>query len=149
MKSIDHEVDMLLDGDVIALCLSAGTAAGAFNQDIRIVDEPALRRVGEAYGRILARLGHKGPVNIQGRLLPDGRYVPFELNARFTGTTSGKAQLGFNMVMAALEHWCHIPSSSRLAPNGLSAQRLPTFAMTFDGAAARILAETGDWRKPR
>jgi hypothetical protein len=148
MQSIDHEVDMLLDDDVIALCLSAGLADGALNRDIRIIDEPGQRQVGEAYGRALSKLGHRGPVNLQGRLLPDGRYVPFELNARFTGTMSGKAYLGYNMVLAALHYWCGVPETAEaMAPSGKLVQRMPVTFMPFDEVAAKILADTGEWRK--
>jgi carbamoylphosphate synthase large subunit len=147
MRSVDHEVDLLLDDGVVALCLSAGVAQGAFNQDLRIVDEPALRQVGRSYGEVLGRLGHKGPVNIQGRLLSDGRYVPFELNARFTGTMIGKAHLGYNMVLAALHHWCGLPLAEEPGSNGKAVQRAPLF-LAFDERAVATMAKSGEWRKP-
>lgn len=147
IQSVDHEVDLLLDDGVIALCLSAGVAQGAFNQDIRIVEDPALRQVGRSYGEVLGRLGHRGPVNIQGRLLPDGRYVPFELNARFTGTMIGKAQLGYNMVLAALHHWSGVPMAGELGSNGKVVQRAPLF-LAFDEGAVALMAKSGEWRKP-
>ena len=146
MQSIDHEIDLLIDGAVLAVALSAGHADGSLNRDIRIVEEPGQRAVADAYGRVFARLGHVGPLNLQGRLLPDGRYVPFELNARFTGTMPGKAALGFNLVRAALRHWGGdgMPALP-LAANDARVDRLPLF-MAYDRAATERLAATGDWR---
>lgn len=147
MQSIDHEIDLLIDGDVLAMALSAGHADGALNRDIRIVEEPGQRAVADAYGRAFARLGHSGPLNLQGRLLPDGRYVPFELNARFTGTMPGKAALGFNLVDAALRHFGgDAMSSVPPGPNGKQVDRLPLF-MPYERGSAERLAATGDWRK--
>jgi carbamoyl-phosphate synthase large subunit len=45
--------------------------------------------------RIAAALLPNAPVNIQCRLV-DGRVVPFEINPRFSGTTSLRAMAGFN-----------------------------------------------------
>ena len=146
VQSIDHEIDLLIDGDVLALALSAGHADGSLNRDIRIVEEPGQRSVADAYGRVFARLGHCGPLNLQGRLLPDGRYIPFELNARFTGTMPGKAALGFNLVQAALGHWGRVTPATPLAANEQRVERLPLFMAYEHGAAAR-LAATGEWRK--
>ena len=146
MQSIDHEIDLLIDDDVLALVLSAGHSDGALNRDIRIVEEPGQRAVAEAYARVFARLGHSGPLNLQGRLLPDGRYVPFELNARFTGTMPGKAALGFNLVHAALRHFAgDVAAAVPLAANGRQVERLPLF-MAFDRELAEGLAATGEWQ---
>lgn len=46
---------------------------------------------------ILEEHGVRGPVNIQGRVTPNGLYF-FEMNMRFTGITGNRAQLGFNEV---------------------------------------------------
>ncbi len=146
MQSVDHEIDLLIDGDVLTLALSAGHADGSLNRDIRIVEEPGQRRVADAYGRVFARLGHCGPLNLQGRLLPDGRYIPFELNARFTGTMPGKAALGFNLVRAALSHWGGVTSAIPLAANDERVDRLPLF-IAYGRSVAAGLAATGEWRK--
>jgi len=54
--------------------------------------------------RIAERLRPQGPSNIQMRL-HNGRAVCFEINVRFSGTTSIRARLGFNDVEAALDHF--------------------------------------------
>lgn len=46
---------------------------------------------------ILESRAVRGPVNIQGRITPNGLYF-FEMNMRFTGITGNRALLGFNEV---------------------------------------------------
>ena len=52
----------------------------------------------------LSELGAKGPINIQGRWTDHG-FKAFEINARFTGITGLRAQLGFNEVLYCIETW--------------------------------------------
>lgn len=48
------------------------------------------------YSELIAKkLGVRGPVNIQGRETKNG-FCPFEINPRFSGTTSVRALLGYN-----------------------------------------------------
>ena len=51
--------------------------------------------VTEACERIAAALNPTAPVNIQCRVV-DGRVMPFEINPRFSGTTSLRAMAGYN-----------------------------------------------------
>jgi carbamoyl-phosphate synthase large subunit len=44
---------------------------------------------------IAKALGPTAPINIQCRLV-DGRVIPFEINPRFSGTTSLRAMAGYN-----------------------------------------------------
>lgn len=56
----------------------------------------------------LNKLGHRGPLNIQGRLTDQGLKL-FEMNARFTGITGLRAIIGFNEVEYCLKSWLGIP----------------------------------------
>lgn len=47
---------------------------------------------------IASALGSKGPLNIQGRVDKTGRFLPFEINARFSATTYLRSLAGFNEV---------------------------------------------------
>jgi carbamoyl-phosphate synthase large subunit len=68
------------------LAVSSGISQGEF------VRCPAIR---EECEEIASSLGSKGPLNIQGRW--DGeRFVTFEINPRFSGTSSARALAGFN-----------------------------------------------------
>ncbi len=55
----------------------------------------------------LKELGHRGPLNIQGRLTDKGLKL-FEMNARFTGITGLRAIMGFNEVEACIKSWLDI-----------------------------------------
>jgi carbamoyl-phosphate synthase large subunit len=54
--------------------------------------------------RIVEALKPTGPANVQFRVV-EGRPVCFEINVRFSGTTSLRADLGWNDVDAALKHF--------------------------------------------
>ncbi|RAP40800.1 hypothetical protein BYZ73_13625 [Rhodovulum viride] len=47
---------------------------------------------------IAETLGSRGPLNVQGRVDPDGRFVPFEINPRFSASTYLRTLAGFNEV---------------------------------------------------
>jgi carbamoyl-phosphate synthase large subunit len=68
------------------LAISSGISQG------EIGDFPEIRKTAEA---IAGGLGSVGPMNLQGRW--DGRqFVPFEINPRFSATSSMRAMAGFN-----------------------------------------------------
>lgn len=52
-------------------------------------------KVTETCKKIAEKLESCGPLNIQGRLI-DREFYPFEINPRFSGTTSLRAMVGFN-----------------------------------------------------
>lgn len=62
---------------------------------------PEVRKTAEM---VVAALRPLGPCNVQMRM-HHGRAVPFEINPRFSGTTSLRARMGFNEVDAALRHF--------------------------------------------
>jgi carbamoyl-phosphate synthase large subunit len=68
--------------------------------------------------KIAQTIGSVGPLNIQGRW--DGsRFVPFEINPRFSGTTPMRALAGFNEPERMIESWLGIepdknPKNARL-----------------------------------
>lgn len=88
-------------GEILAL--SSGITQG------KIVDFPALRKQAES---IAAAIGSTGPLNIQGRW--DGKqFQPFEINPRFSGTTSVRAMIGFNEPEILINWHLHIPMEQR------------------------------------
>jgi len=72
--------------------VSAQVAGAAI--DSRRCDDPELLEVGRAYGRAAAAEGWKGPLNVQLKHTPAGRFVAFELNGRFTGTMGERVFMG-------------------------------------------------------
>ncbi|MBZ0129116.1 MAG: ATP-grasp domain-containing protein [Rhodobacteraceae bacterium] len=57
----------------------------------------AARRMAEA-------LGSRGPLNVQGRITPDGQFLPFEINPRFSASTYLRSLAGFNEVDHFIRH---------------------------------------------
>ena len=71
----------------------AGLISSGYSQGL-INDFPEVRESAE---RIAQLLGSVGPINVQGRL-KDGRFLPFEINPRFSASTYLRALAGFNEV---------------------------------------------------
>lgn len=69
-------------------------------------ENPDLLGLGQAYAEALARDGWRGPVNVQCRRLPDGRFEMFELAGRFAGGLGGREAVGFDEVCQVLAAWC-------------------------------------------
>ena len=59
---------------------------------------------------VFKSMGLKGPLNIQGRMTDNGLKI-FEMNARFTGITGLRSQMGFNEVDACIRSWLDIGDS--------------------------------------
>ncbi len=79
---------------------------------------------------MLGRHGLIGPCEVSGRLLADGDWRIFEVNARFTGHTVMRVAFGFNEVEAAWRHF-------------IEGEETPD-CLTFDGGvvACRYMTET-------
>jgi carbamoyl-phosphate synthase large subunit len=87
------------------LAISSGISQG------EIVDFEPVRTTAE---RIAKAIGSTGPLNIQGRW--DGiRFVPFEINPRFSGTTPMRALAGINEPELLIEAYLGVPQSVSVA----------------------------------
>jgi len=64
----------------------------------------------------LKSLGARGPINIQGRLTDHGLKC-FEINARFTGITGLRAELGFNEVEKLVLDYLNVDNTVKLLVN--------------------------------
>lgn len=65
-----------------------------------IDDFPSVRADAEAIAKLV---GSRGPLNIQGRVR-DGKFIPFEINPRFSASTYLRAMAGFNEADMLLRH---------------------------------------------
>jgi carbamoyl-phosphate synthase large subunit len=68
-----------------------------------IAEVNSFPHIEEYVSRIASQLGPYGPVNVQLRLTRKGPTV-FEINARFSGTTALRSQVGWNEVEAVLRY---------------------------------------------
>jgi carbamoyl-phosphate synthase large subunit len=80
------------DGALLGPFVSRRTLRGGSSWMVEIVDEPAVAELMLAVGE---RLASVGSLNVQLMLTARGP-VPFEFNARFSGTTPIRAYFGFN-----------------------------------------------------
>ncbi|MFO1424664.1 MAG: hypothetical protein U1F70_13645 [Candidatus Competibacteraceae bacterium] len=116
-----HAAEWLMDdaGEILSLRGVISHTEGPQSMHMRLTDHPALVEVATGYARALAGAGHRGVANIQGKLLADGRFVPFELNGRFTGSAAARAYMGCNQVAQAVCHflWREPYANAPLYPN--------------------------------
>jgi carbamoyl-phosphate synthase large subunit len=140
------ELTIAPDGMVATLCLDCGTTAPPLRTAVRLLAEPAVAAVGLAWGQALAARGHRGPVNIQGKRLADGRFVPYEIGARFGGTSVARAMLGHNQVLhlvSAALGWPVPRLTRRPGEVGLQVRRTWVPAEWHRG-----FEQEGGWRAP-
>ena len=102
-----HMLDVVLgrDAQVVSICVSKAERAGSVVKRLHLLEDPGLHALAVRHAQVLGAAGHRGPVNIQGVVLPGGAFVAFEWNARFVGSSPGYALLGQNHVLAALRHF--------------------------------------------
>jgi biotin carboxylase len=134
------------DGKVSSICLDCGTTAPPLRTAVRLLDDDAVASVGLAWARVLAAHGHRGVVNIQGKRLTDGRFVPYEVGARFGGTAVSRAALGHNQVLclvAGILGWPAPVFANRTGAIGLRPRRT-----TVPGAWWRQFETRGEWQAP-
>jgi carbamoyl-phosphate synthase large subunit len=60
-------------------------------------------------------LGSSGPLNVQGRVDRNGRFLPFEINPRFSASTYLRALAGFNEVDHYVRHLLDLPGAGPLS----------------------------------
>jgi carbamoyl-phosphate synthase large subunit len=87
--------------------ISSGFSQGHFDQYPSIC---------ETARTIALAVGSVGPLNIQGRVDKAGRFLPFEINPRFSATTYLRALAGFNEV----DHFIRRLMGEEARPLGLS-----------------------------
>jgi carbamoyl-phosphate synthase large subunit len=107
------------------LAVSSGISQG------EIVEFEPVRATAE---KIAQTIGSAGPLNIQGRW--DGsRFVPFEINPRFSGTTPMRALAGFNEPERMIESWLGInkDENSGGARPGTCIRGLTEYFIPLDG----------------
>lgn len=112
------------------------------------VDDPLLNRLGLDYAQALAHAGWRGPVNVQCRRLPDGRYVMFELAGRLAGGLGGREAVGLLEVWRILQAWCpgRLPQPD---PAGAAASVAfkESRTMALSAADLQTFEATGRWHR--
>ncbi|WP_299669694.1 ATP-grasp domain-containing protein [uncultured Ruegeria sp.] len=92
-RSFESKLSVSAQGD--GFLISSGISQGEIRNFARV------RRTAETIARAV---GSTGPLNIQGRIAPDGKFMPFEINPRFSASTYLRAMAGFNEIDYFIKH---------------------------------------------
>jgi carbamoyl-phosphate synthase large subunit len=134
-------------GECVEPCGTNGVLIGGQSVVNQRVDDPRLIELGERYAAAMQAAGWIGPINIQAKRVPDGTYVPFELNARLSGGTAARAQMGYDelaMIVRMFLPGAHLPGMPSKPTNRV--QKLQTtFPIPMD--ALDRLKQTGRWER--
>ena len=107
VRDLRHAGEWLVrsTGEILTLQGVISRTEGPLSMHMRLTDDTSLLEIAGVYAQALAKAGHRGVANIQGKRLTDGRFVPFELNNRFTGLAAARAFMGCNQVAHAVCHF--------------------------------------------
>jgi hypothetical protein len=107
MRDIRHAVEGVIDRDGALICQSSvvSETAGGLSLRMWVVEDPEIERVHRAYALALAARGHFGPLNLQGKKIATGEFVPYEINGRFTGSVMASTLQGYNQVVYTLDYF--------------------------------------------
>lgn len=93
------------------------THRGGFPKDAFSSDDVAMHAILKSWSAALNHLSFRGPFNIQALRNKDGAVIPFEINARVSGSAISRAILGGNLVLDTINHFVfgeELPSMYRL-----------------------------------
>ncbi len=155
-RSLQYSTQFLIgsSGSILGYAATEAVMVGGRSISCTPILDNHLDAMARRYGERLAQMGYRGPLNIQSKRLGNGQYVPFELNARFTGQTDARALMGYNEVLLAIEHfldfnWDMQANAPALPPRSVT--RMMTSYAT-DRRDVEALTEQGQWiragRKP-
>lgn len=147
VSDLRYAAEWLLDdaGEIVSLQGVISHTEGPQSIHMRLTDDAALMEVASGYARALAKAGHRGVANIQGKKRADGRFAPYELNGRFTGSAAARAYMGCNQVAQAV---CRFlwgePYTEMTAYPNTTALRLSIY-QGIDQTAIDTLEASGFW----
>ncbi len=106
LKDTNYVAELVINptGEIISQSYNKVTYTQQGQKQWRVIREPLIEKVSLAYAKALAALGFQGPLNLQGKL-EQNRFIPFELNARFTGSANGRAFLGYNQIQHCINYY--------------------------------------------
>ncbi len=136
-------------GEVANVACTRNLMSGRISRRISIDPDPAARAIGLDCATAFARLGWRGPLNIQCQPAADGQLLIHEFNARFTGATAARRLLGIDEVALALRLFIGAvlpPSNEPAAVPQTALESLS--ARAGDPCALAILDAEGVWRAP-
>jgi len=141
------------EGELIAFFATLHNMEGGKSVSVQPIDEPALESMTADYSRALSPLGYIGPLNLNCKKIGSNRFIPYELNGRFTGASAARAALGHPEVEYALNYFLdgrrpEPRHESNLNPGVMRriVYKQPSNQLLDLDAVSR-LAEAGVWRR--
>ncbi len=118
-------------------------------RSVALDHEPEPRRIAERCAAVFAERGWRGPLNIQCQPSAEGELLIHEFNARFTGATAARWQIGHDEVGSAIAAF----AGHRLEPapsvNEGVVVREGLVARAANGRDIRALTEHREWVRDR
>lgn len=150
-RSVQYSTQFLIgrNGAILGYFATEAVMVGGRSTKCTRIRDTSLDTMASRYGERMAQMGYRGPLNIQSKRLPDGKYVPFELNARFTGQTDARALMGYNEVLLAIGHFLDLQWDSDWQ-NPAFEQRFVTRTMTSCATElgdVEALTAQGQWTR--
>jgi len=110
----------------IAYKSELGIISSGYSQGL-IDDFPEHRKIAE---KIALSIGSRGPLNIQGRV-KDGKFIPFEINPRFSASTYLRSLAGVNEIDVYLKYLINKKLDNSSYQNIKTGYYLRSFTETF------------------
>lgn len=108
------------------------------------------RQIGDRCARAFAAAGWRGPLNIECKPALDGTLMIHEFNARFTGGTAARRELGHDEIGAAIHAFTGRSIGSALPHLEAPSEAFESLsARAADGRNVRTLAQRGEWSRER
>lgn len=104
LSEISVQLSYSRDSKLLARFASRNKLKGGVPIEIQPMDSPDVWRAIDELVSVLEAYSPRGPVNVQGRMTPDG-LVFFEMNPRFTGITGNRSQFGYNEVSLLVDNF--------------------------------------------
>jgi hypothetical protein len=136
------------DGAVSNPFTTRGTVVGGQGIHFQRYDNSELLEVGRRYGRAAAAEGWKGPLNVQLKCTPQGAFVAFELNGRFSGGTAARMCLGYDEVGEVVHRFLPAAAFPLISDSesDFVQNYLRSYPVPREGVAA--LRTSGSWSRP-
>lgn len=96
-------------GDIVGHVVTRHAMKQGKSAVVEVWEDAELDALVQRAAIAFSEAGWRGPLNVQCQRGPDGRFMIYEYNGRFTGATSARALLGYDEVGLALERFAGLP----------------------------------------
>lgn len=108
-------------------------------------NDAQLLEIGREYARAAEREGWKGPLNVQLKRTPEGRFIAHELNGRFSGGTMARALMGFDEPAEVIHRFLPRADFPRIAGADVDVVQNYLCSFPIPRAGVEALRASGRW----